>query len=1194
MNHKPDSFAINKTTNQVVPLQNGVKGQLYRCPHCYEDVLYKHGEIVRPYFCHKNKSTCSNYDCESEIHRNAKQLLQNVLEARENPIHISRKCRKCNNPFLWTYGKLLTTSTVNQEHPFIYNGSNRRADVASIGADGSLECIFEICNTNQTTEDKRPEPWFEFDAINLCDKLQNIPEGLCEITLDCIRKGFIQGNESYGLCVACELEIEESQKGKIYFNQRGAGCGKTYESIQLINGDSRFNDKSTFIYLTKMRSAKDVIFAEFQSQMKRGNFPNFNVLQNDNKGNQYLILLEKPDKTVIKIIIGTIDSFTYAIRDKNKVLSGGSDCFQKLVKDIRDGNMTIETNGDISYASTRARLTNKCLIIIDEGQDLEIEYINAFEKIIDRTGIDTYIIGDKLQSILSEQNLFTHLENTPDTVRIIKNTGDNIIKRCHNTQFKGIINETVLFEKWNLPPIKAVCSGVNCGYTHEDDVKPYIIDTDFKNIFKIEPDEINRCIKTVLQDIRTKTLKHGYLPHNFMFIFPVVNEKNKLLSMLYPAIQEFWIDFFSKPESYTDLLLDNMKKSNDENEYWSEKIENKENDERYYQYVFWHRSEVNQPINLNESKYSSKMLSIHTSKGNGCECVYLLGLSEFTLACHTGGISNTLVYESLFHVGMTRQKKYLFVGIDGSARDDICRRFGNYYLESGENEPYIKNITDNIRMTNIVTELSKGTLFEKVQQNILLYDSKRDLLPNTIDKKELVDWGDHIIRTCSMRVKMDYYMLQIHNKQQDAKINSLLDPKKTTFNYCNYSDYKERLKQLDKTIRSNIKANTDKTSSLKCLIVPILIFHSENDRSKTDYARYRNAIKQFIDRIKEKLKSGLLELCPIECLIYCHLMEITQHPYTVSVSIMDIYRIISCYDDCYSEQLNHHSIYECKCSDCFSEKRNGFIRPHQQIHNSVVNHHKSIERMDKIIDSYSRDIKTQTRGESIEYRIDKSIPYDKSEFSFGQRLSYIGYSDNYVVFMILTPQFNLMNLYDILTKIIIHYFFLQKTMGDKYSNKTTLVSIITLDSDVPIIIDLTSLLFEKMDSIKMILKEFLLLHFSKEHKKIYNFFVYHREKISYPDKRDKSDLLYVVDILETTETITINGNPVTKCIYPLPKYILSCFKEMDKNTKTDKIKRKEYRNNMEEFILKNLQTELDNTINNYLGINIELSDDEDL
>ena len=125
------------------------------------------------------------------------------------------------------------------------------------------------------------------------------------------------------------------------------------------------------------------------------------------------------------------------------------------------------------------------------------------------------------------------------------------------------------------------------------------------------------------------------------------------------------------------------------------------------------------------------------------------------------------------------------------------------------------------------------------------------------------------------------------------------------------------------------------------------------------------------------------------------------------------------------------------------------------------------------------------------------------------------------------------------------------------------------------------------------MKEYLLLHFSKEHKKIYNFFVYHREKISYPDKPDKSDLLHVVDILESKETTTINGNTVTKRIYPLPKYILSCFKEMDKNTKTDKIKRKKYRTNMETFILEELTKELDNTINNYLGINIELSDDEE-
>lgn len=49
----------------------------------------------------------------------------------------------------------------------------------------------------------------------------------------------------------------------LYYNQRGAGCGKTYESIQLLNKNDRFQHKKKFIYLTKMHSAKDVIRKEF-------------------------------------------------------------------------------------------------------------------------------------------------------------------------------------------------------------------------------------------------------------------------------------------------------------------------------------------------------------------------------------------------------------------------------------------------------------------------------------------------------------------------------------------------------------------------------------------------------------------------------------------------------------------------------------------------------------------------------------------------------------------------------------------------------------------------------------------------------------------------------------------------------------------------------------------------------------------
>jgi hypothetical protein len=1192
-NPTPGSFAIIKASHKVVSLLDAIRGELYECPKCEQDVIFRHGEKNRPHFCHKNRTDCSNYATESDIHMEAKSLLEKLLESRKINLNISRTCKKCNNNFLCEYGKLFETSRVIQELPFTYKNSNRRADLASIDSDNQIECIFEICHTNKTDKEKRPEPWFEFDAIDLCDKLQNLPEGIDTIELPCIREGFTKEEESRGFCVDCELEIEESKKGKIYFNQRGAGCGKTYESIQLINGDIRFIDKTTYIYLTKMRSAKDVIYGEFENQFKRGALPNFKILQKENCGNQYLILLEKPDKTLIKIIIGTIDSFTYAIRDKNRILSG-SDCFQKLVKDIKGGSMSIGPDGSIRYASTTAKLTKDTLVIIDEGQDLEKEYIEAFVKIIDRTGIDTYIIGDKLQSILSEKNLFTHLENT-DESRIIKNTGKNVIKRCHNIQFQGIINGTVSFGLYNLPPIEGICSNPNCGYVHEDTIKPYTVDTGFKNIFKISPEEIEDCIEHILRDMKIKIQKHGYLPNNFMFIFPIVNERNKLLAMLYPAIQQFWIEIFMNPESYTDLIMENMRKANEESGYWTSKIENKENDPKYYQFVFWHRSETNQPINLNESANSTKMLSIHASKGNGCECVYLLGLSEFTLACHTGGISNTLVYESLFHVGITRQKKYLFVGIDGDAKDDICRRFGSYYENTGVIEPYIKNINGRISMKYMVADLTKDPFFDKIQENIFDYDENRSNILPRGDQKELVDWGHHIFRFCTMKVNVDKYLWNIKTPHQIAKVLSLINSKETKIVYSDYNKYKKDIKTLYETIKHNIENSNN--NSKKCITVPILVFYDE--RSKTDYARYRKIIKSVCDRVLEKLNpkknEACFDFCPIESLIYCHLMELIQHPYNITISIMDIYRIISCYDDCYKFSVDHEEYYKCKCNEHFCNTNTSFVNPHKEIQKSIMTHHESIMRIKNIIEVYHSQIRDITGGEQLEYNIDKSIiHYNRGEFSFNQVFNYIGYSKNYVVFMILTPQFNTMNYYEILTKLIIYYFFLQQSDEKDYSKKKTYASIITLDSNEPITIDLTDLFFDNLENIKLLLRDYLFLHFEKEHTKMYNFFNYHSGKKTELKINDKTDLAYVCDILKKTEKKIIDNKVFDKRIYPIPGYITDCFTEMDKSTIKDKKKRKDFKSDPEKYILEELKECLKYTINKYLGIShIETDDEED-
>ena len=448
-----------------------------------------------------------------------------------------------------------------------------------------------------------------------------------------------------------------------------------------------------------------------------------------------------------------------------------------------------------------------------------------------------------------------------------------------------------------------------------------------------------------------------------------------------------------------------------------------------------------------------------------------------------------------------------------------------------------------------------------------------------------------------MKVNIDNYLWKMKNKQQIAKVLSLTNPEDTKIIYSEYNKYKKDIKTLSETIQFNIE-NSPKR---KCISVPILVFY--DDRTKTDYTRYRKIIKSFCDRVLEKLNpknnnyNDCFDFCPIECLIYCHLMEMIHHPYNTTISIMDIYRIISCYDDCYRVSVDHEHQYKCKCNEHFCNTNTSFVNPHKDIQNSIMNHHESITRIKNIMKIYDSQICEITKGEQIEYNIDKYIKYDREEFKFNHLFHYIGFSENYVIFMILTPQFNNMNYYEILTKIIIHYFFLQQKERQNDSKKTIYVSIITLDSTEPINIDLTDLLLDNFENIKLLLKDYLIQHFEKEHKKIYDFFIYHcGKKLNMKIADDKTDLAYVCDIFKKTEKINVNNKVVIKLIYPLPNYIIDCFTEMDKTIMKDKAKRRAFKADSDifkKYILDELNENLEYTVKKYLGISHIESDDDD-
>lgn len=658
------------------------------CPTCCIPLLYKCGSKKKAYYSHKpskHLNMCRQFKQENEQHLQAKELLYQLLIQRKNNIYLSRQCRKCSVHFLFEIEPLPNNYKILQNYTFEFNELKRTVDIVCLNEKDEIEFILEICNRSQMSCERRPEPWYEISAAEVLIKVPKFfaETNFTKIVLNCLRRRFSteMTRLEYGFCEDCE---RRPYNGTIYFNQRGAGCGKTYESIQLIQNDVRFKNKNTFLYLTKMHSAREVIYSEFIDQFENKQLfkDTFTILEKNNIGKQYIIRFQNI-KTLEQCtaIIGTIDSFTYAIQNRNKITTKGEDFFMEIVRRIRNHTndnpelLMNKENRTIQYAQGQMSLTEKTLVIIDEGQDLEQTYIEAFQNIITFTGIDTYVIGDKLQSILSENNLFTYLENIHDNpssnICLKKDIGKNIVKRFHCDHFQTVVNHIVKYEQFGLEPITGICDG-RCKYNHDTN-NPLTLNTIFPNIYIDNPETIQRTISYLLKDMEEKANEHHYLPNNFCFIFPVVNYKNAFIPYLIIAVQNFWIRRFIKPETFTPELLSQLSK----NDYWKKLFEYQHLDQSDYRHCIHHRSEPNKSINLAESVNSTRIMSIHASKGTGCECVYLLGLSEKILCMFTNGNKDSLVYESLLHVGLTRQKKYLYVGYNDFDGDDITTRFSS-------------------------------------------------------------------------------------------------------------------------------------------------------------------------------------------------------------------------------------------------------------------------------------------------------------------------------------------------------------------------------------------------------------------------------------------------------------------------------------------------------------------------------------
>lgn len=249
------------------------KIEKYTCPECLKNVILRKGNIRMPHFAHfKDENPCNYYikPSESQIHKDAKLLMKNILENKKQ-LSFIRKCPNncCIEPEEYEIPEIGEQSEIVLEHRFYYNGT-KIADVAYLD-NNSIVCLFEIYNTHRTENANRPEPWFEVDAKELihCANIYNgkikiscVRKNICENCklIKCQRcnnlcpKRLMETNTNDKLCKSCDIECWNAVYLHVPFSEK--------EQIKTFGG--RFDPFYKKWYITNDNVKKDIILLKWK------------------------------------------------------------------------------------------------------------------------------------------------------------------------------------------------------------------------------------------------------------------------------------------------------------------------------------------------------------------------------------------------------------------------------------------------------------------------------------------------------------------------------------------------------------------------------------------------------------------------------------------------------------------------------------------------------------------------------------------------------------------------------------------------------------------------------------------------------------------------------------------------------------------------------------------------------------------
>ena len=932
-------------------------------------------------------------------------------------------------------------------------------------------------------------------------------------------------------------ESEELTQSFLQLVNSGAGSGKTFTMVQQLLIKDYI---SCHIFLSKQHSNRKIMNAEFDDQYDKGLLNNINIITRYDEENKKNIVLcnYKDTKKEFYIIFATVDSFNYAVGQKQE---DSHNLFEGIVNSIKKGHHKTNNSGGVKFADVDPTLNTEAIIYIDEVQDLPETYAEAFIKILETYNTNMYCVGDILQSLSYPINALTRLQKYESkAVTIYKEEPTNVVRRFSNPVLINNVNSMIQFREYNLP--------VMTPHTEEKEeydnnpvtyfpCKPIYQDMDNDNIV------LNDSIKVIINLFKNVITKYGAVPEDFLVLSPYVT-KNILLSYLNIALDTMWQNTMEDDEYIKNVKSKHL--------YWKDKLPHK-----YRRYSIFHKAQEYGSINLSESDHSTRIVSIHSSKGDGRPFVFALCITQATLSLSSSSSTNNLCYNSLLHVAITRQKKLLFFGFEEN-NDDIHNRIKNTGCTIDTSQSVSFNFKKNIdfkKVKSLETETNQK-FFEDIKDKIFSIDPKTPFIKKLESgERKIIDMGDHNIRAHCMHINV-YIKLYNHNQAtKNTKKNQL---------YC----------LLENIVNQEIKVVSTRKKYIERLKEKkITLLKFPNKNKVNDYDSYVKIMKKIMEGIKIKIDENsefIPYFCPIESVMLAYMLNICKEGIYINIPIDSLYHIIDSYSNSFVESIDGHE--QCQCKKIFTKD----IGEETNIKKYLYQHYEESLKIDKITDSFLK------KYNKVKWLYKHFVNYEggNEEFSLYKQFEFIGYDGDNVYALNIKPQFNELNCNDFIQKAVLDTYLLQNTADEKFKDKKIMSFVISTDQDNVFEYNCTASVKRSNDFIGSFLNECIIQNYFKNDHKRYSQIL---ENIV---KNNKYKIESIVNDISTQ--IKENEKKI-------PDYLKIALNTFNRNISSGKIKKLDLENRKKKIdkYLANFKDDIDGYLETSLKKFLYIKDDID-